>query len=265
MKHARDLRLLLQPARDLERRSPRAAAAERRACAGPRAASQASSGLTDWPKVAAGPLEPLATRLAWRSPSRASRRNGRRHIWCRRGSRGRRRPRAPGRRAGVAQVLSSRVDEPRSPAPTAQIAGTSCTSKVSDPGLSRKIARGVLADQLGDAGADQRVVIARRDPAALEHAVAEAARRRRRRCRPSAARRRRDSTRQQRGRDRREAGRIEHGARRAGLELGQRLGQRPLRRRAVQAIIEASRRPARRRANRRRCRTGWSRRDGPAG
>jgi hypothetical protein len=40
----------------------------------------------------------------------------------------------------VAQVLSSNVVTPRAFA-AATIAGTSCTSKLSDPGLSMKIAR----------------------------------------------------------------------------------------------------------------------------
>ncbi len=44
-----------------------------------------------------------------------------------------------GKKSGVAQVLSSRVATPLAFA-AAQMAGTSCTSIVSEPGLSRKIA-----------------------------------------------------------------------------------------------------------------------------
>ena len=63
------------------------------------------------------------------------------------------------RRPGVVEQR----DDARARARRRRLPGTSCTSIVSEPGLSSRIARVSLADQLGDAGADQRIVIARRD------------------------------------------------------------------------------------------------------
>ena len=60
---------------------------------------------------------------------------------------------------------------------TAAIAGMSWISKVSEPGDFAIDHLGVGPDQRGDAFADQRVVIGRLDPAFLEDALAEIARR----------------------------------------------------------------------------------------
>ena len=74
----------------------------------------------------------------------------------------------------VAQVLSSMTRAPRARAASA-IAGTSWTSKVSEPGDSTKTTARARPDQPLDAGAGQRVVIGRLDAEAGQHAIAELA------------------------------------------------------------------------------------------
>ena len=57
------------------------------------------------------------------------------------------------------------------------IAGTSCTSNDSEPGDSTEHRAGIRLHQRGDAAADQRIEIGRGDARAVEHGVAEIARR----------------------------------------------------------------------------------------
>ena len=235
MEHPRHLRLLLQPARDLEAALlvPLQPDGERAQAAQRQPGVVGAGGLAE---DAAGLLEPSARSPRSPSPSRASDRHGRRYIWCRRGSRGRSPAAIAGKKSGVAQVLSIRVTRPRAFA-AAQIAGTSWTSKVWVPGLSMKMARVCSPISVGDAGADHRIVIAGRDAEALEHVVAEGP------GRPVGAVDHQQLVagrehREQGAGDRGRAGRIEPGHRRARLELGQRLAQRPGRRRAVAAVME---------------------------
>ena len=63
------------------------------------------------------------------------------------------------RENGVAQVLSSSVVIPRGFA-MAQIPGTSCTSNVSEPGLSMKIARVASLARASISSGGERIVIA---------------------------------------------------------------------------------------------------------
>ena len=77
-----------------------------------------------------------------------------------------------GKKSGVAQVLSMSTTAPCRCA-AAAMAGTSCISKVCEPGASVKTAVVFGRIRLCDPSADQRVVIGRLDPEALEHAVAE--------------------------------------------------------------------------------------------
>jgi hypothetical protein len=53
------------------------------------------------------------------------------------------------------------------------MAGRSCTSKVSEPGLSTKIEARPVGHQVGDAGADPRVVEARGDAHPPQRLAAE--------------------------------------------------------------------------------------------
>ena len=57
------------------------------------------------------------------------------------------------------------------------MAGTSCTSKVCEPGELGEHHLGVGLEQLLDAGANQRIVIGGLDPEPLQHVVAEPPRR----------------------------------------------------------------------------------------
>ena len=94
-----------------------------------------------------------------------------------------------------------------------------------------------LPDQIGDAGADQRIVEARGDAHRRQHLPAEGARRLVDAVHHQqfvAALEHREQSR----RDRRHARGEQHRALGARFELGQRLGQRPLRRRAAPAVVE---------------------------
>ena len=94
-----------------------------------------------------------------------------------------------GKKSGVAQVLSSSVTRPRAFA-AAQIAGHVLHLEAVRARAFHEDRPGLLADQRGDAGADQRIVIAGGDAEPLQHACRRARGSARRRCRPSAARRR---------------------------------------------------------------------------
>ena len=76
----------------------------------------------------------------WPKPFRSSRRRGRRYIWCRPGSRDRRRNQARGNRAGSPRYCPSAQSRPWH-APPSAMAVTSCISKLSEPGDSRNTAR----------------------------------------------------------------------------------------------------------------------------
>ena len=113
-----------------------------------------------------------------RDDAHHQRRNGRRYTWSPPGSRCRRRASSGLKNSGVAQVLSIIDEARRARCAAAAIAGTSCISKVSEPGALDEDQPGVGADQRGDAGADQRVVEGRLDAEArCSVPVAEAARR----------------------------------------------------------------------------------------
>ena len=78
--------------------------------------------------------------------------------------------------SGVAQVLSISTIASRACA-TAAIAGMSCISNDSEPGASVNTARVLGLNSARDVRAEQRVVIGRLDAEALQHRVAEIARR----------------------------------------------------------------------------------------
>ena len=77
--------------------------------------------------------------------------------------------------SGVAQVLSNMTHAPRAWA-TSAMAGTSWTSKVSEPGDSVNTGSGVRPHQRFDSSADAGIVIGGFDPHALQRPVGEGAR-----------------------------------------------------------------------------------------
>ena len=143
MEDARDLGPGLKPARRSRARSPRAASRRTAIVRSPRLPSHASSGLATWPSWK------LVSRSLAKRPGAAVTLPSMTSEWpttylvqaridkstpCA----------IAGKNSGVAQVLSSNVTMPRAFA-AAQIAGTSCTSKVRLPGLSISIGAGGVA------------------------------------------------------------------------------------------------------------------------
>ncbi len=121
MQHARDLRPLRKPARDLQARGLMLREPHAHACAGRAARDTCRPGRRTGPCVNAVSLSRGQAAAFADDRARASRRNGRRYIWCRPGSRDRRPCRRRGSKAASPRYCPSaparraHARRPRSP------------------------------------------------------------------------------------------------------------------------------------------------------